>query len=143
MHNGVDAKEITVLTFYNGQRKAILRGLKTHHNFQGNYIFKVVTVDSYQGEEIEVILLSLVRNNHSGDIGFLTIDNRVCVALSRARKGFYIFGNSNLLSHASPLWRKVMEVMRNDPPRVGQALPITCTKHKHRSTIRCKSSYEI
>ena len=142
VHNGVDAKEITVLTFYNGQRKTILRGLKTHHNFQGNYVFKVVTVDSYQGEENEVVLLSLVRNNLSGEIGFLNIDNRVCVALSRARKGFYIFGNGSLLSHASPLWRKVLEVMRRDPPRVGQALPITCTRHKQKSTIRCEFWYE-
>ena len=138
VHNGLDAKETTVLTFYGGQRKTILRGLKSHHNFQGNYIFKVVTVDSYQGEENEVVLLSLVRNNHSGEIGFLNIDNRVCVALFRARRGFYIFGNSGLLSHASPLWRKVLEVMRSDPSRIGQALPITCTNHKQKSTIRCE-----
>jgi helicase required for RNAi-mediated heterochromatin assembly 1 len=44
-------------------------------------------VDSYEGEENDVVLLSLVRNNRKGEIGFLTNDYRVCVALSRARRG--------------------------------------------------------
>ena len=36
------------------------------------------------------ILLSLVRSNVQGNIGFLEIENRVCVALSRARRGLYV-----------------------------------------------------
>ena len=48
VYNGVDAKAITVLTFYNGQRKEILKSLKRHPNLQGRF-FNVKTVDSYQG----------------------------------------------------------------------------------------------
>ncbi|MCJ1290377.1 hypothetical protein MMC34_001913 [Xylographa carneopallida] len=137
VYNGMEVKDITVLTFYNGQRKKILQGLRTHPNLQGGYQFKVATVDSYQGEENEVVLLSLVRNNPS-EIGFLKIDNRVCVALSRARRGFYLFGNDKLLRRASPLWRKVLQVMKEEPRRVGQALPITCTNHHVKTMIRSR-----
>lgn len=94
--NGVGADQITVLTFYNGQRKKILTQLRRQPHLTGCY-FNVKTVDSYQGEENEVVILSLVRNNARGNIGFLAISNRVCVALSRAKRGFYIFGSATLL----------------------------------------------
>ena len=43
--------------------------------------------DNYQGEENDIIILSLVRSNAEKKIGFLKIHNRICVALSRARCG--------------------------------------------------------
>ncbi|KAL8665126.1 MAG: hypothetical protein Q9202_002526 [Teloschistes flavicans] len=73
--NGLPTKNITVLTFYNGQRKLILAGLRAHPNLQGEK-FRVVTVDSYQGEENDVVLLSLVRSNENINIGFLSVANR-------------------------------------------------------------------
>ena len=138
-NNGMEAKDITVLTFYNGQRKRILRGLKRHPKMQG-LRFNVSTVDSYQGEENEVILLSLVRNNDgsTGGIGFLNIENRVCVALSRARRGFYMFGNDWLLRKSSVLWEQVITIMERGPKRVGTSLPITCQKHRRRNEIKGK-----
>ncbi|KAI4170520.1 MAG: hypothetical protein LQ343_004897 [Gyalolechia ehrenbergii] len=126
--NGLKTKEITVLTFYNGQRKLILSGLRSHPNLQGE-IFKVVTVDSYQGEENGVVLLSLVRSNQYNNIGFLSVANRVCVALSRAQRGFYIFGNARNLCKESLLWFKLVDAMRQNPRRVGFQLPLTCQKH--------------
>ena len=68
--NGTDPESITVLTFYNGQRKAILRMLRQHPHMTGGR-FKVATIDSYQGEENEIIILSLVRSNEGRNIGFL------------------------------------------------------------------------
>lgn len=53
--NGLTPVEITVLTFYNGQRKLVLRKLREHRHLQGSK-FNVVTVDSYQGEENEVLV---------------------------------------------------------------------------------------
>ncbi|KAL2868538.1 putative DEAD box helicase involved in nonsense mediated decay [Aspergillus lucknowensis] len=134
--NNVAVKDITILTFYNGQRKRLLRLMKAHPYLQGHYV-KVVTVDSYQGEENEVVILSLVRNGRQG-IGFLSIANRVCVALSRARRGFYMFGNSELLAAADPLWARVLSVLRGRhvEPRVGYNLPLTCVKHKHKTYIK-------
>jgi len=57
----------------------------------------VQTVDNFQGEENDIIILSLVRNNPKSNIGFLKISNRVNVALSRARWGLFIFGNAACL----------------------------------------------
>lgn len=72
----------------------------------------ISVVDEYQGEENEIIVLSLVRSNAEGIIGFLRAENRVCVALSRAKKGFYMIGNMEILSRNSPLWRKVKESLQ-------------------------------
>ncbi|CAL8578209.1 hypothetical protein XPA_004006 [Xanthoria parietina] len=127
--NGAKTKDITVLTFYNGQRKLILSNLRRHANLQGE-VFKVVTVDSYQGEENGIVLLSLVRSNEDKQIGFLSVRNRVCVALSRAQQGFYIFGDAGLLSRTSRLWSKVIEVMSENPRRLGLVLPLTCQNHQ-------------
>lgn len=130
-HNGVPPTSITVLTFYNGQRKLILKSLRRNPSLAADYL-KVATVDSYQGEENAVVLLSLVRSNNYKDersIGFLAIANRVCVALSRAKLGFYIFGNQRQLRRASPLWNDIIDVMQSNPNRVGHKLPLQCTNH--------------
>jgi hypothetical protein len=91
---------------------------------------KVVNVDNYQGEENEVILLSLVRSNDSGQIGFLKTSNRVCVALSRAKHGLYIFGNSKCLvgQKKLELWSKVIQHLK-DNQFYGNALPLKCQNH--------------
>lgn len=70
IQQGNDAHSITVLTFYNGQRKLILRLLRTDPQLAGRR-FNVATVDSYQGEENEIVILSLVRSNTNNTIGFL------------------------------------------------------------------------
>jgi superfamily I DNA and/or RNA helicase len=55
--------------------------------FQNNEFLsvKVQTVDSFQGDEKDIIILSNVRCNHDGNIGFLDSDRRANVALTRAR----------------------------------------------------------
>ena len=133
--NGITPGEITVLTFYNGQRKLIMRKLREHQQLQGAR-FNVVTVDGFQGEENEVVLLSLVRSNSRGNIGFLDVENRVCVALSRARRGFYIFGDAPNLCKSSMLWWHVIQAMAKDPCRVGFYLHLTCKKHNEKTFIK-------
>ena len=135
VHNGMPPQSITVLTFYNGQRKAILSSLRRHPDLVGSH-FKVVTVDSYQGEENEVVLLSLVRSNVMRSIGFLSMENRVCVALSRAQRGLYIFGNGPMLCHANMLWWDVVQVMADEPRRVGFHLPLTCKNHRTKTYVQ-------
>ena len=137
MHNGLTSQQITILTYYNGQRKLILKSLKRHPKFQGLY-FKVVTVDSYQGEENDVVILSLVRSNRHNTIGFLSSVNRLCVALSRAQRGFYIFGNAEMLCHASLKWFQIVQAMAQNPRRVGFNLPLTCEIHRHTEYVQRK-----
>ncbi|KAL8795459.1 MAG: hypothetical protein Q9195_002048 [Heterodermia aff. obscurata] len=139
--NGAKPEDITVLTYYNGQRKLILSRLRRHPNLQGNR-FKVVTIDSYQGEENDIVLLSLVRSNRTKSIGFLAVINRLCVALSRARRGLYIFGNGPLLFHSSVRWFDVAKVMGENPRRMGWELPIICELHGNYEYIKHPEDFE-
>jgi superfamily I DNA and/or RNA helicase len=58
---------------------------------------RLSTVDNFQGEEADIVLISTVRNNPKGNIGFLNDDHRVNVMLSRARLGMYVFGDIQTL----------------------------------------------
>jgi helicase required for RNAi-mediated heterochromatin assembly 1 len=151
--NGVDATKITVLTFYNGQRKEVVRRLRAHPNLRDvSPNIQVVTVDSYQGEENDIVLLSLVRSNHNHSIGFLSSENRACVALSRAKRGFYIFGNAELLACESGIWASVIEIMWKDKKvevttgqkrRVGYQFPLKCGNHGRKIWCEVPEDFEL
>lgn len=129
--NGVEPKRITILTFYNGQRKRILKEIKNLTDITGPGTYhNVKTIDSYQGEENDIVLLSTVRSGEDGKIGFLANENRVTVALSRAKLGFYLFGNARALSRGSTLWTNVINIMQASPRRIYHQLPIRCQKHQ-------------
>ena len=91
---------------------------------------KIKTIDTYQGEENDIIILSLVRSNDKDEQGFLQFQNRVCVALSRARKGLYCFGNFELLyeSKKSDIWQKILDDLKNKN-QVGSMLQLCCGNH--------------
>ena len=138
IYNGVQRKHITILTFYGGQKNLINRLLRKHIEL-GPYAseIRVATVDSYQGEENEVVLLSLVRSNTSNKIGFLKVQNRVCVAMSRAKRGFYIFGDGRMITHVNELWWEISQILNAaEPKRIGYSLPITCQRHNKRVEIK-------
>lgn len=52
---------------------------------------RISSVDNFQGEESDIVLLSLVRSNSDDSIGFLKFNNRICVALSRAKVSSWFF----------------------------------------------------
>jgi len=52
------------------------------------------TVDSFQGQEADVVIISLVRSNDENEIGFLKDYRRMNVALTRARKKLIVIGDS-------------------------------------------------
>ena len=58
---------------------------------------EVDTVDGFQGREKEVVLISLVRSNSNGEIGFLADTRRTNVALTRARRAMKVVGDSATL----------------------------------------------
>lgn len=141
--NGTPAERITVLTFYKGQRKVLLRKLKRHPTIMGS-VFNVCTVDSYQGEENDIILLSLVRSpqiDRSYAVGFLEDERRAVVAISRARRGFYVFGNvDNVLgAHQASydLWYRICAgfAIQGKIDR-DRGLPIVCQPHGTLSWIK-------
>ncbi|CAG0916689.1 unnamed protein product [Notodromas monacha] len=122
---GYKPSQITILTGYSGQlfvfKKAIDR-------FPMCREVRITLVDNYQGEENDIILLSLVRSNLDGNIGFLRTDNRVNVALSRAKQGLFIVGNMDILSAGSGLWMKIKNVLEKDK-QIGRALILRCQIH--------------
>ena len=118
------AEKITVLTAYTGQLFE-LRKRMPKNDFDG---VRVCVVDNYQGEENDIILLSLVRSNDDGKMGFLAEDNRVCVALSRARVGFYVVGNFEMFALKSKLWKKIVESL-NSAGAIGEELGLYCQNH--------------
>ena len=88
LQQGYAAHQITLLTTYTGQMFAIRDCLREGNSEEVDKVC-LKTVDNFQGQENDIILLSLVRSNKDGNAGFLKIVNRACVALSRAKKGFY------------------------------------------------------
>ena len=166
VYNGMSPNEIAVLTFYNGQRKNILSKLRKRESMLGSQ-FEVKTVDSYQGEQNKVIILSLARSNESGNMGFLNVDNRICVALSRAQQGLYIFGNGLMLygdkaknwpGHKT--WTKVLDIMSDNKDanpkmvkeknrlkiepvnRITTVLPVRCANHGNTTEIKDSEDWE-
>jgi len=113
-----------VLTMYTGQM-FLLRRLMPRPLFEG---VRITPVDNFQGEENDIILLSLVRSNELGKIGFLQTHNRVCVALSRARKGLYVIGNMDQMADASSLWNSIIKDLKANSQLVD-ALPLACQNH--------------
>ena len=120
-----DASQITILATYTGQILAIKNCMKA---FGCDPSVRVTSVDNFQGEENDIIILSLVRSNENNNIGFLKVDNRVCVALSRAKKGLFITGNFELLSSRSKLWSNVVSTAQSKG-FIGKGLPVVCSNH--------------
>jgi len=58
----------------------------------------VNTIDSFQGQERDMVLISLTRSNNEGDIGFLADIRRLNVAMTRAKKKLVIIGDSSTLA---------------------------------------------
>ena len=89
---GVLPSEIAVITPYSAQAR-LLRDLIPDTGVE------IDTVDGFQGREKEVVIISLVRSNDKGELGFLNDTRRMNVALTRARRKLIVFGDSATLAH--------------------------------------------
>ena len=131
MQQGYTTEQITILSPYMGQVLK-LRKEMPKDDFSG---VKITAVDNFQGEESDIVLLSLVRSNYPSEvfskrnpIGFLKIENRVCVALSRAKKGLFVIGNFSLLASNSEMWQFMTDTMRCRN-RLKTFLTLRCQNH--------------
>ncbi len=88
LDNGIDTKDIGIISPYLDQVRLI----------SDKCDVEVKTVDGFQGREKEVILISAVRSNDKGNIGFLKDLRRLNVALTRAKRKLVVIGNADTLS---------------------------------------------
>ena len=79
---------------------------KLNHLMQQR-VLSVGTVDSFQGQERDIIAMSLTRSNRSGDIGFLSDIRRMNVGMTRARRKLLLVGDSSTLS-AHPFFKELL-----------------------------------
>ena len=78
--------------------------------FDMSSMLRLATIDNFQGEEAKIVILSLVRSNADDRVGFLKTSNRINVACSRAKHGFYIIGNASLMRNVG-MWRAITDLL--------------------------------
>ncbi|XP_047991491.1 NFX1-type zinc finger-containing protein 1-like [Leguminivora glycinivorella] len=132
MQQGYEPDEVTILAAYSGQMFYLRKERSLYDHLSD---VKITVLDNYQGEESKIILLSLVRNNDHDSIGFLGTENRICVALSRAREGFFILGNIDLLKRNSTLWTNIAQTLE-DNGSLGSTLKLKCVNHGQITEIK-------
>ena len=99
-HGDINAKDIAVITPYSKQVQAIrieLSNLQSLKQLKQVHQIKVGTVDSFQGQETDLVIFSAVRSNEIKDLGFLRDSRRLNVAITRAKKGLILIGDITLL----------------------------------------------
>uniref|UniRef100_A0A914Q6X0 RZ-type domain-containing protein n=1 Tax=Panagrolaimus davidi TaxID=227884 RepID=A0A914Q6X0_9BILA len=134
------AEQITILCTYLDQLLDIRK--KAYERFGKDHGFVIQSVDNYQGEENDIVILSLVRsNNPENKIGFLKIPNRVCVALSRAKLGLYVIGNIDFLAKNCVLWNEIRKSAQ-DAGALSNELIVSCQMHQNEQIIRDPSDFE-
>ncbi|MCR4680143.1 MAG: hypothetical protein K5636_00835 [Bacteroidales bacterium] len=73
----------------------------------------VNTVDGFQGQERDIILISMVRDNEQGSIGFLKDIRRMNVAITRAKRKLIVVGNCETLSK-NEFYRELVEYFQEN-----------------------------
>ncbi|KAB1211919.1 putative helicase MAGATAMA 3 [Morella rubra] len=100
---------IGVISPYKGQVSAIEEKVKKYSAYtDGGFCVSVRTVDGFQGAEEDVIIISTVRSNGNGSVGFLSNRQRANVALTRARYCLWILGSGVTLLNSDSVWKKVV-----------------------------------
>lgn len=93
--------------------------------------------DNYQGEESDIVIVSLTRSNSKGDIGFMFSPERVNVMLSRARNGLIIIGNAATFlksRNADQAWTPLVHCLR-EKGHLYDGLPVQCQQHPHKQAL--------
>lgn len=98
---GIRGEQIAVIVPYAAQ----VRLLRSRLHLEG---LEIDTVDGFQGREKEVVIISLVRSNDKREIGFLADTRRTNVALTRARRGLIVIGDSATFA-SNPFYAAMFE----------------------------------
>ena len=92
--------DVGIISPYKVQTQYLRQQIRKREEFRPfRSSISVNTVDGFQGQERDIIIISLVRSNDEGQIGFLSDLRRMNVAMTRARMKLIIFGNKETLQH--------------------------------------------
>ena len=101
--------DVGIISPYRAQVQYLKKLIKKYELFKPyRRLISVNTVDGFQGQERDVILISLVRSNDEGQIGFLKDLRRMNVAMTRARMKLIILGNKDTMTK-HPFYKKLWE----------------------------------
>ena len=101
--------DVGVISPYRAQVQYLRRLFKKREFFKPyRHLISVNTVDGFQGQERDIILISLVRANDEGQIGFLRDLRRMNVAITRARMKLMILGDASTMTR-HPFYKKLYE----------------------------------
>lgn len=94
--------DVGIISPYKVQTQYLRQQIRKREEFRPfRQVISVNTVDGFQGQERDLIFISLVRSNDNGQIGFLSDLRRMNVAMTRARMKLIIFGDKHTLCHHS------------------------------------------
>ncbi len=109
---GLPAADIAVIAPYSAQVRLIRDQLRSAEPVPGvedqAALVEVDSVDGFQGREKEAVIISLVRSNREGEIGFLADTRRMNVALTRARRKLLVIGDSATIG-GHPFYQRWLE----------------------------------
>ncbi|MCR5043631.1 MAG: AAA family ATPase [Bacteroidaceae bacterium] len=101
--------DVGIISPYKVQTQYLRQQIRKRAEFRPfRQVISVNTVDGFQGQERDIIMISLVRSNDSGQIGFLSDLRRMNVAMTRARMKLIIFGDKSTLQHHA-FYRKLIQ----------------------------------
>ena len=104
--------DVGIISPYRAQVQYLRHRIKKHEYFKPfRQLISVNTVDGFQGQERDIILISLVRSNDEGQIGFLRDLRRMNVAITRARMKLIILGDAATMTR-HPFYKKLYEYIK-------------------------------
>lgn len=108
-----ESMDVGVISPYRAQVQYVRRLIKKKEFFKPfRHLISINTVDGFQGQERDIILISLVRANAEGQIGFLRDLRRMNVAMTRARMKLIILGDAGTMTR-HPFYKKLYEYVRS------------------------------
>ncbi|VYS68463.1 unnamed protein product [Arabidopsis thaliana] len=105
---------VGVVSPYKGQMRAIQEKIGDKYSSLSGQQFtlNVRSVDGFQGGEEDIIIISTVRSNGNGKVGFLNNRQRANVALTRARHCLWVIGNETTLALSGSIWATLISESR-------------------------------
>lgn len=105
--------DIGIISPYKGQVHLLRKMLRKDSYWKPlRHLISINTVDGFQGQERDIILISMVRQNEQGQVGFLADLRRMNVAITRARMKLIIIGHSPTLCR-HPFYRRLKQYIDN------------------------------